>query len=59
MIIVQIYYYHTYKGTLPVFISLDSAIFKPGVHSIIIVANSTAGDVATFSNNFTVVGNNH
>ena len=43
---------------LPVLISLDSAIFTPGPHTITIVANSTAGDVATFSSDFSVVGNN-
>ena len=39
------------QGTLPVVILLDS-IFSQGIHTITIIANSTSGDVATYSENF-------
>lgn len=42
------------KGTLPVTVNLDPTLFEPGLHTITIVANSTTGEVATFSYNFTV-----
>ncbi len=45
------------KGMLPIIISLDSTVFKPGVHTITIIATSTSGDVATYSDNFTIPGN--
>ena len=41
-------------GTLPVYVNLDPTSFEPGLHTITIVANSTVGQVATFSYNFTV-----
>ena len=42
------------KGTLPVYVHLDPTSFVPGPHTITIVANSTAGEVATFSYDFIV-----
>ena len=47
------------QGTLPVVISLDSTIFNQGIHTITIIANSTSGDLATYSENFTVLGNHY
>ena len=47
------------QGTLPVVISLDSTVFKPGIHTITIFATLTSGDVATYSENFTVAGNHY
>jgi hypothetical protein len=47
------------KGMLPIIISLDSTVFKPGVHTITIIATSTSGDVATYSENFIIPGNHY
>ena len=44
---------------LPVVILLDSTVFKPGIHTITIFATLTSGDVATYSENFTVPGNHY